>query len=96
MKTIDTVPNQTIYDLAAKYYGTPDAVAEIAENNPHLLNDLDAREKLGLTIENEHSEFFFDLPIRPGTRVAIDPDSKLSKPHVVKEISNYEITTFDL
>lgn len=94
MKTVKTTPNQTIYDLAVKWYGTTEAVAEIAANNPGLKNDPAALAALGIDYINDNG-FYFDAPLMPGSAVSIDTDSPLLLQSVVRELTGREINTFD-
>ena len=42
MKTIKTVANQTLLDVAVKYYGTAEAAGQLLALNPDLVNDPEA------------------------------------------------------
>lgn len=94
MKTVKANQNQTIYDLAVKWYGTTEAVAEIAANNPGLKNDPAALAALGIDYINDNG-FYFDAPLIPGSAVSIDTDSPLLLQSVVRELTGREINTFD-
>lgn len=94
METITVKPNQTIYDLAVKHYGTCEAVYDILQNNPALRNDKTALAALGIDYLSDVS-FYFDLPVEPGFVLQMNTDSRLIKNSVIKEINN-EVTTFNL
>lgn len=94
MKTIKTTPNQTIYDLAVKWYGTTEAVTEIAANNPDMKNDPAALAALGIDYINDNG-FYFDAPLMPGSAISIDTGSTLLQQNVVRELTSREINTFD-
>lgn len=92
MKQITVKKNQTIFDLAAQWYGNCQAVDEILGNNPNLVNDDQVKARLGITDD----EFYFDLAIKPGTVLVIDPDSRQMKRNVVREMEGVNVTTFEL
>lgn len=95
MKTVKTVPNQTIFDVAAKYYGTCEAVAELLALNPQLRNDPAALAALGIDYVSE-TAFYPDAALLAGLDIQIDTDSRTLRQSVVKELQNKEINTFDL
>lgn len=94
MKTITIKPNQTIYDVAAEQYGTCEAVGEILKNNPALINEDRAKTAVGIDSISDKS-FYFDLPLKSGSTLFVDTDSRLIKNSVIREI-NTEVTTFNL
>lgn len=94
METIKTVQNQTVFDIAVQHYGTGEAVGEIMRNNPGLRNDPAALAELGIDYMAD-SAFYADAALRPNQNVAIDPDSKLRKQSVTRELPG-AVTTFDL
>lgn len=94
MKTVKATQNQTIYDLAVKWYGTTEAVTEITTNNPGLKNDPAALAALGIDYINDNS-FYFDAPLMPGAAVSIDTNSPLLQQNIVQELAAHEINTFD-
>lgn len=87
-------PNQTIFDLAAQYYGTCEAVSEILGNNPELTNEDAAKTAAGIDAVSDDS-FYFDLPVKTGTVIKIDTDSRLLQKSVIKQIQT-DVTTFNL
>ena len=95
MKTIKTVTNQTLFDVAVKYYGNTEAVGEIMANNPGLRNDPAALAALGIDYMADGG-FYLDAALLAGQKVAIDTDSSLLKQATAKEIENREINTFDV
>ncbi|SUE33680.1 hypothetical protein [Rikenella microfusus] len=95
MKTIRTVSNQTVFDLAVKYYGTCEAVAELIGNNPGLRNDPAALATLGIDYVADGG-FYADAALLAGQEVRIDNDSRTLRQMVVKELQNKEINTFGL
>lgn len=94
MKTIRTVPNQTIFDVAAKHYGTCEAVAELLSNNPQLRNDPAALAALGIDYVTD-AAFYPDAALLTGQDIQIDTDSRILKQSIVKELQNKEINTYD-
>lgn len=94
MKEIKATENQTVYDVAVMYYGTCEAVGEILRNNPELANDAKAKTALGIDAVSD-AAFYPDLPIRPGSIIRIDTDSRLIRKNALREIEK-EITTFNL
>lgn len=94
MKTVKTVANQTIFDVAAKHYGTCEAVAELLENNPGLRNDPAALAALGVDYVTD-AAFYPDAALLPGQDIQIDTDSRILKQSIVKELQNKEINTYD-
>lgn len=95
MKTIRTVPNQTIFDVAVKYCGTCDAVAELLAANPDLRNDPASLADLGIDYVGDEG-FYVDAALLPGQEIRIDTDSPTLKQTVIKELKTKEINTFDL
>ncbi len=95
MKTIRTTHNQTLFDVAVKYCGTCDAVAELMENNPGLRNDPAALAALGIDYLADVG-FYADAALLPGQEVWIDTDGQTLRQTVVKELKTKEINTFDL
>lgn len=87
-------PNQTIFDLAAQYYGTCEAISELLANNPDLTNEDAAKTAAGIDAINDDS-FYFDLPVKTGTVMKIDTDSRLLQKSVIKQIQT-DVTTFNL
>lgn len=87
-------PNQTIFDLAAQYYGTCEAIGEILDNNPELTNEDAAKTAAGIDAINDDS-FYFDLPVKTGAVIKIDTDSRRLQKSVIKQIQT-DITTFNL
>lgn len=94
MQTVTVKPNQTIFDLSAQHYGNAEAVGEILRNNPELTNEAAAKTALGIDAVTDKN-FYADLPVRTGTVVVIDTDSRLMQKSVVKQIQT-DITTFNL
>ena len=95
MKTIKTVTNQTLFDVAVKYYGNTEAVGEIMANNPGLRNDPAALAALGIDYMADGG-LYLDAALLAGQEVAIDTDSSLLKQTTAKEIENRAINTFDV
>lgn len=94
MKEIKVLPCQTIYDIAVMYYGTCQAVGEILSNNPEISNEDAFKVALGIDSARD-KEFYPDLPVKSGSTILIDTDSRLIKKNIVREIEK-EVTTFDL
>lgn len=95
MKKVTVKRNQTIYDIAVEQYGTCEAIPEIIANNPNLDNDEQAKISLGIDASKD-KDFYFDLPLKQGSIVLIDTDSRSLKKNIIREINNKEVTTFDL
>lgn len=94
MKEIKTAENQTLFDVAVMYYGTCEAVGEIIRNNPELVNDGRAKTALGIDAVSD-TAFYPDLPMKPGSVIRIDTDSRLIRKNALREIEK-EITTFNV
>lgn len=98
MKAVKVKPNQTVFDILVEQYGTCEALAEFLCNNPELGNapEAGAPDKdsvSGRLMPEAMRAFRLDLPIRAGSTVRIDTDSKLIKTSVIKEIDT-EVTTY--
>lgn len=94
MKKVTVKPNQTLYDIAVSEYGTCEAISELIANNPKLSNDSQAKIAMGIDAVND-PDFYFDLPLQPGSVVLIDTDSRILRKNRLREITK-EVTTFDL
>jgi len=79
--------NQTIYDIAVKYYGTVEAILEILSLNPDIRNDAKGSNA-------DISDFHFDLPIAAGSRLIINEKSPMMKKNIIKELQKEQITTW--
>lgn len=90
MKAVKVKPNQTVFDILVEQYGTCEALAEFLDNNPELENE---PTPAGRQFPEALQAFRLDLPVRSGSTVWIDADSKLIKTSVVKEI-DAEVTTY--
>lgn len=95
MKTLRTVPNQTIFDVAAKYCGTCDAVSELLAANPGLRNDPASLAALEIDYVADGG-FYVDAALLPDQELRIDTDSPTIRQSVVRELKTREINTFDL
>jgi hypothetical protein len=87
MKTILIVENQTVFDVAAQYYGTIEATKEILTLNPQIENDP--------AYNADSNEFQFDLPVKANSLLTIDENSSLINKNLLKEI-NEPVTTFEV
>lgn len=94
MKKVTVKHNQTLYDIAVSEYGTCEAISELLVNNPELSNDSQAKVAMGIDVANDQ-DFYFDLPLNPGSVVLIDTDSRTLRKNILREIAK-EVTTFDL
>lgn len=94
MQTITVKPNQTIFDIAVQYYGNAEAVGEILRNNPQLSNETAAKTAIGINAITDDN-FYFDLPVKAGTALMIDTDSRYLQKSVIKQIDT-DVTTFNL
>ena len=90
MKAVKVKPNQTVFDILVEQYGTCEALAEFLDNNPELEHE---PTPAGRQFPEALQAFRLDLPVRSGSTVWIDADSKLIKTSVVKEI-DAEVTTY--
>lgn len=79
---IKTVKNQTLRDVAIKYYGTIEAMGELLNNNQHLRNPIPL------------STFQIDEPIAEGLEIEIDKTSLTEQQNITRELKNYEINTY--
>ena len=93
--TIRATANQTIYDVAVKYYGTTDAVGELLALNPDLRNDPAALAALGIDYLADDS-FFPDVALAPGLTVTIATGSSLLRQEVARQLRSREINTFNI
>lgn len=93
MKTIIVKKNQTIYDIAAQYYGNCEAVSEIINNNPSLENDHEALTQAEIdTITNDM--FYMDIALKQGLQIQIDTDSDRMLDNIIWEVQT-DVTTYD-
>ena len=92
MKTVKTLPNQTIYDIAAMYYGTCEAVGELLMNNTELVNDPTELAALKIDYIGDNG-FYVDVALLAGQSVEIDTQSPNMNRNIVKEITN-QFTTY--
>ena len=90
MKTVTVKPNQTVFDILVGQYGTCEALAEFLENHPDLENEPGTD---GRDVPVAERIFRFDLPLKEGSTVLINTDSRQIKTSVIREI-NTEVTTF--
>lgn len=79
---IQTKENQTLRDVAIKYYGNIEALGELLNNNPHLLNVVPL------------DTFSLDLPIAKGMVIEIDQTSYTERQNITRELKNLEINTY--
>lgn len=98
MKIVKVKPNQTVFDILAEQYGTCEALAEFLGNNPELENDPESgvpeKDSVSGRLMPEAMRMFrLDLPVRAGSTVRMDTDSKLIKTSVIKEMDT-EVTTY--
>lgn len=79
---IKTKENQTLRDVAIKYYGNIEALGELLNNNLHLLNVVPT------------DTFFLDLPIAEGLEIEIDQTSYTERQNITRELTDLEINTY--
>lgn len=91
---ITVLENQSIIDIAVKYYGTAEAVGEILSLNPDIINSPTALEEQGIDA-NANLYFQLDIALKPGELLTIDSDSYLINQTIVTELSNKSITTYE-
>ena len=90
MKAVKVKENQTVFDIVVEQYGTCEALAEFLANNPELENE---PAPAGRQVPEALQAFRLDLPVRAGSVVWVDTDSKAIKTSVIKEIDT-EVTTY--
>jgi len=73
MKEINTTKGQTLTDIALQEYGNAEALFEIVENNPALLNDFGDDEQ---TVEDV-TQLDLAYPLRKNQKIIIDTESDL-------------------
>lgn len=91
MKTITTLKNQTIFDIAVQYYGNLEAFEEILRNNPDIENDYSCIQNAGIPYFID--EFDLAFPLKPDQKLLIDENSVNYKKNIVKELNT--IISFD-
>lgn len=79
---IKTKENQTLRDVAIKYYGNIEAMGELLTNNPHLHNVVPT------------DIFYLDLPIAEGLEIEIDQTSYAERQNITRELKDLEINTY--
>lgn len=94
-KTIKTTANQTLIDIAVKYYGTAEAIPEVIQLNNDLKNDPASLAALGIDYIANNS-LYLDVALANGQVVVIDTDSALLRQTTTRELQGKEINTFDL
>ena len=90
MKAVTVKENQTVFDIVVEQYGTCEALAEFLANNPELENE---PAPAGRQVPEAFQAFRLDFPVRAGSVVWVDTDSKAIKTSVIKEIDT-EVTTY--
>jgi hypothetical protein len=80
MKTIKTVENQTIMDVAVQAYGNREAVFQIIADNPNILN-------------TAVGDFSFASELAVNQELNIRTEGDLVKQKVVRDIPN-KVTTY--
>jgi hypothetical protein len=93
MTTIQSIENQTIFDIAIKHYGNLEAVEEILTNNPLLMNDPEICSKNNVPFYPD--QFDLAMPIRTNTYIYINETSSLMNQKIVRELANVDIISFD-
>lgn len=88
MRTIRTLKEQTISDIAIQEYGNIEAVMELIDNNPHLvgMNDYSSSD-----IIDNFCDFDVSIPIRENVRLYINDSSHLMNRKVLKELNGKKI-----
>lgn len=90
MKTVTTVKNQTIFDLAAEYYGNTALFDKIMELNPSLKNDYEVARDKGIPFDE--SVFDLSFPLLDNQMVQID--TMLENRQVLRELKSSGIFSF--
>ena len=91
MKTVISLLNQTIFDLAAQHYGSTAQFEKIFELNPGLQNDYSYALTLGIPVDVE--VFDFSYPIMQGSEIKID--ESLIDRSVVRELAGKDVVSFE-
>lgn len=93
MKIVQTVKNQTIFDIAVQEYGNAAAWEEILNLNPGLKNDYSSA--LAAQILYYPEEFDLAFPIMEGTKVFIETESDLANAKYLREIASKVVISFE-
>lgn len=91
MRTITTLKNQTVFDIAIQHYGDVALFDKVVEMNTGLRNDYSAATASG--VQFDYEVFDMSFPLLPGQQVLIDP--MLVNAVVMREIRDQEIISFD-
>jgi hypothetical protein len=93
MRTIVTVKNQTIFDIAVQEYGNVAAWEEILKINPDIRNDYSAALASGVIYYPD--EFDFAYPISEGSKIIVDSESLLLNSNYLRELNSKTVISFD-
>jgi hypothetical protein len=93
MRTIVTVKNQTIFDIAVQEYGSISAWEEILKLNPGLRNDYSSALEAGVLYYPD--EFDFAYPITEGSKIIVDNESPLINSNYLRELNSRTVISFD-
>lgn len=91
MRTIISVKNQTVFDIAVQHYGNVDLFDKIIVDNPHLVNDYSEASAAGVSVD--YNEFDLSWPLQEGLRISIDPS--YANNVVLRELKGVDIVSFD-
>jgi hypothetical protein len=93
MKTVTTLKNQTIFDLAVQEYGNVAAWEEIISLNPDLRNDYSTALDAGITYYPD--EFDVAFPLLEAQEVTVDDESGLINRNYLRELGSRQVISFD-
>lgn len=89
----ETGKNQTIFDLAMKFYGNAEAVDELLGLNPHLLTDYSVMEESDLSYNS--GARCLSLPFIVGQVLYVDDESPLFDARNSEQLSVQPVASFD-
>ncbi len=91
MKTINTIKNQTVFDVAVQHYGAVDMFVKVIELNPHLKNDYSAAIEAGVPFENDVLDLSY--PVMEGTEIIIE--TAMVNIKIAQELKDKEVISFN-
>lgn len=93
MRTIVTVKNQTIFDIAVQEYGNAAAWEEIIADNPGLKNDYSSALEAGIFYYPDELDLAF--PLQEGSKLLINEESILVNSNNLREMGSAPVISFD-
>lgn len=89
-KIINSVKNQTVFDIAVQHYGDVDMFVKVIELNPHLKNDYSAAIKKGVPFENDVLDLSY--PLKEETEIIIE--TAMVDIKIAQELKDKEVISF--